>query len=49
MKRKYSKPTMYVVEIQHKCSILGNSELQSTKGPLNYRGSDRYYEEEEAR
>jgi hypothetical protein len=49
MKKTYIKPTMQVVELQHKCSILGCSDFQSTRGPLNYRGSDEFYDEEDAR
>lgn len=50
MKRNYIKPTMQVVALQHKCCILsGSREVESASGPFNYRGSDRYYEEEEGR
>lgn len=32
MKKKYNKPTMWIVNIQHKSSILVGSEVKSVDG-----------------
>jgi hypothetical protein len=50
MKRNYIMPTIQVIELQHGYSILiVSGEVESASGPLNYRGSDAFYDEEEAR
>lgn len=51
MKREYMKPQMRVVELHHQPQLLCGSGrgLQSAYGPLNYRGSDEDYDEEEGR
>ena len=39
MKKEYSKPTMLVVELRHKCRLLQNSvDGVSSNVGLNYRG-----------
>ena len=50
-KQEYMKPQMRTVELRHQSHLLLTSGQQatSTSGPLNYRGSDASFDEEEAR
>ena len=50
-KQEYMKPQMRTVELRHQSHLLqvSGQKVGSTSGPLNYRGSDASFDEEEAR